>query len=177
MDAQARKTYLSSQIMTAPPEKLRLMLIDAAIRYTNVVIEHWEDEDRGTIWESASKAQEIVTELIAGVNRDANSELAEQIVAIYVFIFRRLVEGNAKRDLTKIQDAMRILQTERETWQQVCLQLPAKREAEAGGTPLAPTGVVPPPTMDTTAGGIPGSIGSLDPLGGQLPQAGFSAEG
>jgi len=177
MDAQARKTYLSSQIMTAPIEKLRLMLIDEAIRHANILIDHWEDEDRGILWESGSKAQEIVTELIAGVNREANPELAEQITAIYVFIFRRLVEGNAKRDLTKIQDALRILQTERETWQQVCLQLLAKREAEAGSTPPAATGAVPPPTMDTTAGAIPGSIGSLDPLGGQLPQAGFSAEG
>lgn len=181
MDAQARKTYLSSQIMTAPPEKLRLMLIDAAIRHVNIVIEHWDDEDRGTIWESSSKAQEIVTELISGVNHDANPELADQIVAIYVFIFRRMVEGTSKRELTKIQDALRILETERETWQQVCLQLLAEREKENGNMPTPSAETIPPPVLDgspgTIPGGIPGSTESLDPLGGQMPQAGFSAEG
>lgn len=181
MDTQARQKYLSSQIMTAPPEKLRLMLIDAAIRNTTIVIEHWDDDDRGTLWESGSKAQEIVTELIAGVNREANTELAEKIIAIYVFIFRRLVEGISKRDLDKVKDALRILESERETWRQICLQLPAKREQEekgtsttvAASTPYLSAGGLP----GSMSGGIPGSIETLGSMGDQVPPAGFSAEG
>ena len=62
------------------------------------------------------------------------------MAAVYAFIFRRLVEAGYRRDEGKLADAIRLLEMERETWQQVCQQTvspqrvdPADRRSSARG--------------------------------------------
>lgn len=123
MFASAHSAYLETQVATAPPQKLRLMLIDGAIRYARQTQDHWQRHDYEAALESLIRCREIVSELIAGVNADA-SPLAKRVIGIYVYLFSTLTEAQLTRDEQQLASAIRILEEERETWRQICEQLP-----------------------------------------------------
>ena len=124
MSLSARNGYLVTQVQTASPQKLQLMLLDAAIRSAQrgrLLRQDHRDQDS---LQSILHAQAVVTELLAGIDRQQGGDLAEQVSAIYNFIFQRLVQaGRRNADPASLDDAIRVLEIERETWRQLCDQL------------------------------------------------------
>jgi len=116
----ARQNYLQAEVQTATPQKLQLLLIEAAIKNIHRTKKAWEDERFEAGFDSLSLAQDIVTEILSSVDKEGNPELAAKIASIYVFIFRCLSEGGMTHDPQKLDDALRVLSSERETWRQVC---------------------------------------------------------
>jgi len=116
----ARTAYLETQIKTAAPQKLRLMLIEAAIRFAQQA----RDAGGGELFSNGlERARDIVAELLAGIRPEKHA-LNDTARALYAFIFRSLSEATLLHDLSKINDALRVLEEERITWQQVCEQMP-----------------------------------------------------
>ncbi len=131
MHAQARDEYLVTEVLTAPPQKLQLMLLDATLRFAAKAQEHWRTGQNVEAGEALLRCQEIVTEIMAGIQPDIDKPLTSRVSAIYAFIFRCLVEAHLHRDEAKLAEAVSIVEIERETWLQVCIQL-------AGAAPLRP---------------------------------------
>jgi flagellar protein FliS len=115
-----RQNYLQAEVQTATPQKLRLLLIEAAIKNVHRTKKAWEEEKFESGFESLSLAQDIVAELLSSLDKESNPELAGKIASIYVFIFRCLSEGGMAHDPKKLDDALRVLGSERETWRLVC---------------------------------------------------------
>jgi len=105
--------------MTATPQKLRLMLIDGAIRFANLTLSHWENGDHDAGFESIVRCRSIVSELLMTIKGDDN-ELARKVAGIYLFLFQHLTEAQLHRDADKLNQTLRVLEEERETWQSVC---------------------------------------------------------
>ena len=120
MNDSARQHYLETQVLTATPEKLQLMLIDAAIRAAHRAAEHWQRQENEQACLALVRAQEVVTALLKGLNREASPDLTGKMASVYMFIFRTLVEANLRRDPDLLADAVRVLSAERETWRLVC---------------------------------------------------------
>jgi flagellar protein FliS len=139
MDAHSREEYLVTEVMTAPPQKLQLMLIDAAIRFAAKAKEQWRAGANFEAGESILRCQEIVTQILAGIRPDADRPLASKISAIYGFVFRCLVAAHLRSDAGKLDEAVSVLQVERETWQALCTRL-ADAPPAAEDSPLASTG-------------------------------------
>jgi flagellar protein FliS len=112
--------YLATEVMTASPQKLRLMLIEAAIRQAQRAKQHWSQGRVEDATEAIIRCQLVVTELLAGVNREAPNGLAPKIVAVYMFLCRTLVEANLQRSEEKLDHVLEVLEVERETWRLVC---------------------------------------------------------
>jgi flagellar protein FliS len=164
MQLAARQNYLETEIMTATPQKLQLMLIDAAIRSGERAKQYWEENKDDEASGALIHAQEIVGELLAGLNREVDSQLSQKVASVYLFIFRSLMEATHDRDEEKLQDAMRVLSVERETWRQVCevcdeTQLP--EGAQQPEAPQLPEATAPPQLEDQTP---------------EMPSGGFSLE-
>ncbi len=128
--------YLRSAVLTASPEQLQLMLYDGAIRFALQGLDALKAADREAAFNALDRAQQIVIELTNGLNRSANPELADQMVALHNFIFRRLVKANVDADLGALEEALRILRHQRETWQLVIERVSALRGG--GGAESAP---------------------------------------
>ena len=126
MMRDARTAYLETQIKTAAPQKLRLMLIEAAIRFARQAQEAGGGEAFSL---GLERARDVVTELIAGI-RPEKHPLNDAARTLYAFIFRALSEAQLLYDLSKIDDALQVLDEERQTWLQVCEQLPDAPPAE-----------------------------------------------
>jgi flagellar secretion chaperone FliS len=125
-----RNAYLETQINTATPQKLRLMLIEGAIRYGQQAIDFWQ-QGRGEDGLSAlMRCQAIVAELLGGVREDG-TPLTRQVIDIYVFLALQLNEAELHADPQRIEEVIRVLQEDRQTWQELCYQLPEAPQAVA----------------------------------------------
>lgn len=125
------RDYLETEVMTAAPQKLQLMLIEATIRQAQAAREHWAADNQEKAVESLIRAQQIVTELLCGLNGEHDKELSSKVASVYLFIFRSLVAAQMDRDEDKLDEAVSILEIERETWRQVCIELGTKRATPA----------------------------------------------
>lgn len=103
--------------MTATQEQLQLMLYDGAIRFTMQGREALTKKDYERVFNNLSRAQNIVMEMYNGLNHKVNPELCERVGALYMFIYNKLVDGSARHDVQALDDALKILRMERETWQ------------------------------------------------------------
>jgi flagellar protein FliS len=154
MQSSAREKYLTNEVMTATPQKLQLMLIEAAIRSARRARERWQADDDEQACEALIRAQEAVGEMLAGLNRDVDADLVKKVGSVYLFVFRNLMEANHERDEKKLDDALRVLEVERETWRQLCEQLGNRKARDSQAAVLEPSehhAAVPP----AAAGGPP----------------------
>ena len=117
MSAPDSNPYLRDAVLTATPEQLHLMLYDGAIRNATQAREAILRKDYETSYEKLTRAQHILLEMQNGLNFDVNRELCDRVAAIYGFLYHKLVDANVHRRVEDIDDALKVLRIERETWQ------------------------------------------------------------
>lgn len=149
----ASQEYLKNAVLTAPPEQLQLMLYDGAIRFANQGLDALRAKNYDAMFNALDRAQRIVLELSNGLRPDVNPELAQQVAALYSFIYHRLVDATVHQDEQAIQDALRILGHQRETWLLVLDKLAQEQKSQRPTPTPAPSaqatpGNDPPPTLD-----------------------------
>lgn len=128
--------YLRSKVFSASPEELRLMLIDGAIRFARVgreglAAKNWEQSYSGL-----SQAKSIVMELVVSLRPEIAPELCAKLSGLYLFMYRRLVDANLEKSPEIVDEVIRLLEFERETW--VMLMERVAQERAAGGAEAAP---------------------------------------
>jgi flagellar protein FliS len=122
MDHSAQQ-YLHAQVMSATPQKLRLMLIEGAIRFARQALSSWEQNHNEQATDWLTRCRNIISELLASIRLDQSS-LTRSVAGVYLFLFRSLTEGQLQKDRRKIEEAISVLEIERETWRMVCDKLP-----------------------------------------------------
>lgn len=169
MDASARETYFTTEITTATPQRLQLLLIEGAIRLAERARQRRRAGQHEAACEDLVHAQEIVAQMLSSLNPQADAALAKTVGALYLFVCRSLMEANLRQDDARLDDALRVLRIERETWRAVCQKLDAG-EAPARESAVVPSahlpGPVPPPAFP-----VPGQTDAAD-----IAEAGFSLE-
>lgn len=151
MNQSVRENYLMTDVMTATPQKLQLMLIEAAIRAGEQTRQLWKQEKLDDACETMIKCQRLVTELLCGLNPEVNRELVRKAASVYLFVFRRLSEAQLSRNEELLCEAMSVLEVERETWRQVCEQLGTRREEGQHAVPAPVTQAAPIPQASPLA--------------------------
>lgn len=118
MSAAAKPSheYLKAAVAGATPEQLQVMLFDGAIRFALRGRDALAAKDYEGAFNNLDRAQRIVLEIIAGINRDANPTVADTMLALYDFAYRRLVEALMARQPEAIDEAVNVLRHQRETW-------------------------------------------------------------
>ncbi len=125
--------YLRDAVMQATPEQLQLMLYDGCIRFALQARDALERKDYETAYEKLTRAQHIILEMKAGLNYDVNEELCKRVASIYLFLYNKLVDACVQRDIQAIDDALRVLRIERETWQILVDKVSEARRQTGGG--------------------------------------------
>ena len=119
MTPNKRNAAQAYKLKTASPAKLTSMLYDAAVRFTDTSIELMENDPNNfeEINKNLKKAQDCIMELRMGL--DFKYPVAGEFEKVYDYIYRRLVEGNMKKDIEIIKDTLTHIHTMRDTWKEV----------------------------------------------------------
>jgi len=133
--------YLRNAVMTATPEQLHLMLYDGAIRFAKQAKEALERKQFEVSCEKLLRAQRIITELQNGLRPEINPSLCEQLSRLYAFIYSRLVDANMKHEPRMIDEALTILEHQRETWRMLIEKV--RGTPPAGSEPVEAASVEP----------------------------------
>ena len=89
MNSDSLNSYLEAQVLTATPQKQRLMLIEGAMRFMRQAVQAWEDDQYEQASAALSSSRKIVAELISSI-RIQEGELTQRVAAIYVFVFQTI---------------------------------------------------------------------------------------
>jgi flagellar protein FliS len=133
MATTGSEAYLRTQVMTASPEKLQLMLYEGAIRFACQARDRMVERSFDASCELLIRSQEIVMELICGLRHDLNPELCGRMGAVYSFVYRKLVEANVSRDPAGIDEALKVLTIQRDIWLELLDKLARERAVEPSG--------------------------------------------
>lgn len=131
MTGNAAQNYLRTKVLTATPEQLQLMLYDGAIRFAEQAKIALGEKNFEQSFTLLSKAQKIITELNCGLKHDVAPDLCGKLAALYNFVFRKLVEANTEHTIAPLDEALKILNYQRETWQLLLQQVGQTKAAVA----------------------------------------------
>ena len=137
MNPTGPNPYLRTKIMTASPEELRLMLYDGAIRFCRQALQAMSEKNHDQWFDAMMRSQKIVLELSTSLNHEVAPEMCGKLSALYNYIYRRLVDATVQRQVEPIQEALQLLEFERETWQMLMQKLTQERIAQSMGDPSA----------------------------------------
>ncbi len=112
-----QEAYLSQKIMSAKPEELTLMLYEGLVRFIKLAEYYVEKKNYEKTNENAKRAEDIVVELKATLNKDY--DISSQLESLYDFIERELFEGNINKDLSHFKNAREIAEEICATWKQI----------------------------------------------------------
>ena len=117
MAVNAAAVYKDNRILTASPAELTLMLYEGAIKFCNIAIMAIEKNDIEKANLNIIKAERIIAELRATL--DFKYASANQFELVYEYIYRRLIEGNIKKDKEIINEALGYIREMRDAWIEV----------------------------------------------------------
>jgi len=125
--------YQQTEIMSSSPERLVPLLYQHLIVNLTRGATFMDQGDYDGRFESLSKAQDIISELLSSLDFDAGGELATRLAGLYAFWTKEIMAASRAKDVTRLQQVTRMVATLHEAWE------PASR-AQAPLTPPLPGG-------------------------------------
>lgn len=117
MDQRAMNAYQRNAIMTASPAELTLMLYDGAIKFCNIALDALDKKNIQRAHENIKKAEAIITELRASLDR--KYPVWEDFERVYKYIYDQLVEANLRKERAPLEEALKRIREMRDTWKEV----------------------------------------------------------
>ena len=121
--AASPQAYRESAVLTAPPERLVVMLYDGAGRFLFQAATAMREGDVPTAHERLRRAERIVEHLLATLDM-SQGEVAERLEAIYVFCLQLLGEGRIRQDADALDKVRELLGELREAWAEIAQRAP-----------------------------------------------------
>jgi len=107
--------------MSASPERLMIMLFEGAIKFVRLAKKAVEEKDIESANYNIARAEDIIAELEASL--DMSYEVSEDLVKIYDFLYRQLIEANIKKDVNILDTVESMLTDLKDTWSEACIRL------------------------------------------------------
>ena len=114
------QAYQRTEVETADPKRLVVMLYDGAVRFLYRAQEAMARRDYEGQNEALTRAQAIFSELDCSLNPEAG-EIAANLRATYTYLYNALVEANLRDDAALLAEVTGRVERLRDAW----------REAEA----------------------------------------------
>ncbi|GMB09118.1 flagellar export chaperone FliS [Thermolongibacillus altinsuensis] len=124
------QSYQTNAVQTASPGELTLMLYEGCLKFIHQAKKAIEEKDVEARNTNLLKAQKIIQELMVTLNM--KYEVAKSMMAMYDYIYRRLVEANVKNDVAILDEVEGYVKEFRDTWKQV-IQINRQRQYAQGG--------------------------------------------
>ena len=117
--AAPSSAYKESAVLTAPPERLVLMLYDGIHRFLFQATVAMRDQNPRLSNNKLQRAEAIIDELIATLDH-SQGEIADRLNAIYLYSRRTLGEARVEKSTDKIEHVQGLIKELRDAWAQIC---------------------------------------------------------
>ena len=114
----APQAYKESAVLTAPPERLVVMLYDGIRRFLFQAAAAMREGNAELTNNRLQRAEAIIDELNNTLDMSAG-EVAERLRALYVFSKRHLMQARLKRSPEMIEEVSQLLDTVGDAWRQI----------------------------------------------------------
>lgn len=114
---QGINNYQRNAVLTASPAELTLMLYEGAIKFCNIALIGFENQDFEKINTNIKKAEAIIAELRATL--DHKYPVWEDFDRVYAYIYDCMVDANIKKDPAMLEEALKHTREMRDTWKEV----------------------------------------------------------
>ncbi len=109
-------TYRQTQVQSRTPLELVVMLYDGALTFLRQGRHAIEVRDIAARHTATSKALAIVSELQSTLNMADGGEIAQRLDELYSYVNRRILDASRDNAVGPIDDALRVLETLRDSW-------------------------------------------------------------
>ncbi|GAB1394005.1 flagellar export chaperone FliS [Rhodocyclaceae bacterium] len=118
--AAYRKVGLETQLESASPHKLVVMLFDGALLAIANAQRHMENKEIAAKGSAISKAIDIIANgLQASLDLQSGGEIAERLEALYEYMGQRLLYANLKNDPAALREVGTLLQELKSAWEKI----------------------------------------------------------
>nr|WP_295971851.1 flagellar export chaperone FliS [uncultured Bacillus sp.] len=124
------QSYQENSVNTASPGELTLMLYNGCLKFILLAKKAITEQNIEEKNINLIKAQKIIQELMVTLNMDF--AVAKDMIALYDYCNRRLIEANMKNDVTILDEVEGFMKEFRDTWKQV-IQLNRQKQYTEGG--------------------------------------------
>lgn len=114
---KAHAAYQANSIANSKPEELTLMLYNGLVRFLNQAKKTMENNNIQKSHENLVRAQDIILEF--QITLDMKVEISHNLMLLYDYMHRRLVEANLKKDVTAVVEVLSLATQLRDTWEQL----------------------------------------------------------
>lgn len=115
------KQYQTTQVQTATPEKILIMLYDGAIQFLNKAKKEIENENIQEIHNNIIGAQKIIAELMSSLDMEIGGAVAVNLYSLYDYLYSRLVQANIKKDAAVVDEVLVHMKELKQTWEEAIL--------------------------------------------------------
>ncbi|MGQ0627667.1 MAG: flagellar export chaperone FliS [Phycisphaerales bacterium] len=133
---QPADAYLSTKVLTASPEELRLMLLDGAIKFARQGRDGLAEGNFEACHQGYSRCRAILLELISSMRTEVDPDLCSRLRGLYTFMYRELLESSLVKDLARADKVIELLEYDRESWTMLMDQLSRDKLSAAGAHAL-----------------------------------------
>lgn len=126
-----QQAYANNSVTTASPGELTLMLYNGCIKFIRLAEKAMKENNIEQKNHNIQKAQAIVRELSVTLKTD--TEVAQNMLVLYEYMYERLVEANVKNDPAILTEVEEFATEFRDTWKQVIQENRRLQQVGAGG--------------------------------------------
>jgi flagellar protein FliS len=109
--------YRATAVTTASPLELVLMLYQGVLRFVQRAVQAVERGDVNEAHASFVRAQDIIAELVGSLDLEAGGEVARNLVGIYDYAYRRLVDANCRKATGPALEVVQLFRALLPAWQ------------------------------------------------------------
>lgn len=118
--ATYRKVGLETQLESASPHKLVVMLFDGALVAIANARRHMENKEIAEKGQAISKAIDIIANgLQASLDMESGGTIATQLEALYEYMGQRLLHANLRNDAAALKEVAGLLQELKSAWEKI----------------------------------------------------------
>jgi flagellar protein FliS len=108
--------YQSTQVNSASPEKILIMLYEGAIKFSRMALDRLEKNDIAGKGKYIGKTLAIVSELMSTLNHEVGGEISLNLERLYIYLVDELSRANMNNSVNSLENVIRILDVLSGTW-------------------------------------------------------------
>jgi len=116
---QYYKAYSKTDVNTSDQLTLIIMLYEGLLRFLKKAMIKIEENDVEAAHNYFIRSKDIVNELLSTLHAEKGGDIGNNLRELYLYMFRRIVEANLKKDMEISKDVYQVAKTLHEGWVQL----------------------------------------------------------